>query len=424
MGRRNYLIPFAVIVLIWFCLAARARAPETLSIGDCVSLALARHPLIQSAIQRHRAALARVTQAAAFAPPNLAFDSDLQSRPLNFFNSGEAYLGFSQPVEFPGKRSVRKELASREADEARIDLELVNLDVAYQVEESFHEVALAEERLGYSREDLRLSEDFLKHAQARHQAGDIARVDVLRAQVEVSKAANALKSAEAEVRVAKARLNFLLGHGSAESLVLRIDPRTPFSAFDLPALQSEALQSRPEMHRLEVLLDKELLKEKRAKLSKWPDVDLGFARHRIAGEESSWDFTISVPLPFLLGQPRKAEIAEARLQREALTNESTHLSGLIRLEVEEAYMNAQAADEQIRLIESRILKQAEETHELLLFSYAEREIGGIEMIDARRNLLEARSLYAEAICGYNVALSRLEKSVGRKLTESEEESER
>jgi hypothetical protein len=52
------------------------------------------------------------------------------------------------------------------------------------------------------------------------------------------------------------------------------------------------------------------------------------------------------------------------------------------------YLSAQSADEQIRLIESQVLEQAEEVHELFLFSYQEREIGGIEMIDARRSLLE------------------------------------
>jgi outer membrane protein TolC len=83
--------------------------------------------------------------------------------------------------------------------------------------------------------------------------------------------------------------------------------------------------------------------------------------------------------------------------------------------VEEAYMNAETANNQIRLFEEEILAQAEEVYNMFLFSYQEGEIGGIELIEARRSLLEARTSYADALYNYRVALSALEKSIGQKL---------
>ena len=52
---------------------------------------------------------------------------------------------------------------------------------------------------------------------------------------------------------------------------------------------------------------------------------------------------------------------------------------------------------------------------MFLFSFQEGEIGGIELIEARRTLIEARKSYAGALHNFSVALAALEKSVGQKL---------
>ncbi|HXK61502.1 MAG TPA: TolC family protein [Acidobacteriota bacterium] len=423
MCSKNFTKVWIIVGLVWFNLPVRAEPADALRMRDCVRIALARHLLLQSSTQRHRAVVARVDQAGAVPPPSLAFDSDLQSKPFNFFGSKESYFGITQLFEFPGKRSVRKEIAYREADEAEIEIALLKSEVTYETQMSFYEVLLAEERLKYRREELKLSHEFLEHTRAQHESGEGTRVEVLRAMMEVSKAASALKFAENEVRLARARLNFRLGRPSNQKLQLVLEPRPSLSSFHLYELQEKALSARPELRRQKALVEKEKLRERQARLSKWPDLDLGFARHTLKGEQSTWDVTLAVPLPFLFGQPRKGEMAEARLNREALVAETEHLSNVVRLEVEEAYLNAQGADEQIRLIESQVLKQAEELHDLFLSSDEERENGCIEKIEARRNLLEARNLHAESIHAYLVSLALLEKCVGQTLTEVEREGQ-
>ncbi len=78
-------------------------------------------------------------------------------------------------------------------------------------------------------------------------------------------------------------------------------------------------------------------------------------------------------------------------------------------------MNAVTARNQIKLFEDEILTQAEEVYKMFLFSYQEGEIGGIELIEARRTLIESRVSYADALYNYGVALAGLEKSIGQKL---------
>ena len=83
--------------------------------------------------------------------------------------------------------------------------------------------------------------------------------------------------------------------------------------------------------------------------------------------------------------------------------------------MEEAYANAMMTRNQIDLFEKEILAQAEEAYNMFLFSFQEGEIGGIELIEARRTLIEARKSYADALHNFSVALAALEKSVGQEL---------
>jgi outer membrane protein TolC len=81
--------------------------------------------------------------------------------------------------------------------------------------------------------------------------------------------------------------------------------------------------------------------------------------------------------------------------------------------VEEAYTDVLTASNQIQLFEDEILKEAEEAYNMFQFSYQEGEIGGLELITARRTLVGARLAYADALLNYAVALAAVEKAVGQ-----------
>jgi outer membrane protein TolC len=50
---------------------------------------------------------------------------------------------------------------------------------------------------------------------------------------------------------------------------------------------------------------------------------------------------------------------------------------------------------------------------MFLLIYQQGEIDGIELIEARRTLLETRKSYSDALYNYDLALTALEKSIGQ-----------
>jgi len=404
---------FAAVVL--FSSNPVAGQENSLTIQECVNIALKQNPLVLSSHQQYLAYLARVNQAKAFNQPSLSYDSDLQPQAFNFRDSGESYFGINQGIRFPGKRMLSGKIAKYEANEFRTEIKQLKLDIILQVKDAFFALLLSKEQLLYDEENLKLARDFVAKTEVKFEAGDVAKVEVLRARVEASKAANDKQQTQTQVYLTKARLNFYLAREKNAPLEIRGQLKQPVQQLNLEELQNKAFAFRPEIQKNDFALQREGLKKTLGFMSYLPDFDLGVSRHRIAGEMNTWDVSLSVPVPLFFWQAPKGEIAEAKANINSLKNETEHIKNSILLEVEESFTEAETALNQIEIFEDEIVAQAEEVYKMLLFSYQEGEISGIELIDARRTLIDAKKSYAAAQYNYAVALASLEKAIGENL---------
>ncbi|NIO48701.1 MAG: TolC family protein [Candidatus Aminicenantes bacterium] len=414
MRKKSHAL-FIVVSFSYCSLWCQTPENTALTLEQCISISLQQNPLILSSLQQHQASLARISQAKALPQPSIDIDSDLQPKFFNFRRSAESYIGGSWSLEFPGKRLLRGKIATKESNEIMTEIELLKLDIVFQVKQAFYGLLLAQEKLKYTQQDLELAQDFLKKAEVKYETGDVAKVEVLRARVEAAKAANEVRSVTNEVRLAKATLNFLLARKKYAPLEIKGKLKRPSIRLNVEELIQRAFAFRPEIKKINYSLEKENLIKTQGYLSYLPDFDVGVSKHWIEGEGTYWDVTLSFPIPLFFWQPKKGEIAEAKANIESLKREAEHLKNAITLDVEEAYMNALTAANQIQLFEEEMLTQAEEVYNLFLFSYQEGEIGGIELIEARRTLVETRKSYADALYNYDAFLAALEKSIGQTL---------
>jgi len=194
----------AVLLLFAFLLISilySGQADEELTLTQCINMALKQNPLILSSLEQYQASLARINQAKALAQPSLDYDNDMQPKFFNLKGTGETYLGVSQSLEFPGKRMLRGKIATTESQEILQDIDLLKLDIIFLVKEVFYDLLLAKEKLQYAEQDQQLAQDFLQKAELKYSAGDVAKVEALRAQVEASKAANEIRIAQNEVKL-------------------------------------------------------------------------------------------------------------------------------------------------------------------------------------------------------------------------------
>jgi len=156
------------------------------------------NPLVLSAREEFQASLARISQARALQQPSLNIDSDLQPGITDLRGSQEQYVGIGALVPFPGKTRLRGRIARQESEETQADVDILELDLTFRVTEAFFNLLLTHEKVGYARQNLDFSRDFVEKTELKFAAGDVPQVEVIRARVEAAQAVTELSRTENE----------------------------------------------------------------------------------------------------------------------------------------------------------------------------------------------------------------------------------
>src|SRR4051812_17601652 len=121
---------------------AASGSQSTLTLDDVVRTALAKNPAVQSAAHGVSAQRAKVPQASALPDPTFGIGWMGNPRPFSVQTgdpSSYRSLSAMQTVPFPGKRSLRGQMAGKEVDASQWDSEAVRRGVVANVKAAFYD---------------------------------------------------------------------------------------------------------------------------------------------------------------------------------------------------------------------------------------------------------------------------------------------
>jgi outer membrane protein TolC len=260
-----------------------------------------------------------------------------------------------------------------------------------------------------------LAEDFLKKTQARFEAGDVARLDVIKAQVTLAQAETQLIVNERGIATAAATLNHLLGQPVGTPLqptdTLAVPPALP----ELSTLIPVALASRPDLRIAESQIAGARAATALARESWIPDVIAGALYDQTQAVTPQYFFGLTMAVPIFFWQHTGGFIAEASHREQELTAAAADLRAAVEQDVRTAYATAATALRQARYIADQLLPSAREAYRVASTSYALGGASALEVLDARRSLLDAQSAYADALSLASASRADLERAVGAPL---------
>jgi len=274
------------------------------------------------------------------------------------------------------------------------------------------------------REALVLNQQLLGAARERFKAGDVPRIDVLRAEVEVRRAMNELTVAERERAVAKQELQLLMGQPpnfafQAEGPLLYSLREASLEPARLFALASE---HRPNLKAAEAgvqVVEAELALVRAERL--FPTLRLS-ARYEQARESDSRNqrgiVSFSVPLPLFNRSQGDLEIALAEQAKQAARIDLVKAS--FAKDVSQALDRVLASRQIVEQFTSAILPQQQENFQLLREGYQSGQFSLTETLIAQREFIEGRLGYLDTVVEFNRALAELEEAVGTRLIEAGE----
>lgn len=412
---------------------AATYAGKTLTLDQCIDLALNRNPVNRSLDAGLRAAEENIGEARApyypevglssawrrwqthaFLPnipvPNLATSIG----PIDDYSAG---VSGQWTLFDSGARKSRLEAARRARDSVLAGTVGVRQDLALQVEDTYYRLVAAYEGLDAAREDLKRAEAHRQLAVNLHEAGAAPKADVTRARVLVADARLGLVRAENLVHVRTGALNTLMGL-PVETAVKVQPPAEPIPA--PPVIDAVSAMDTAVEQRVEVTADRDRVREARqtirgAKSAYGPTVyaagKLGWRDSKFWPTDSDWSVGVTLELPLFNGFAREHRLrgAHAELDRRRAELDTTIQS--VRQQVWTAHLNVRESAEALNQARAMLA----DARESLRLTRARYEAGAgtfTDLIDAETSLSHSEFVVVNSRMDFRVALAAFHRATG------------
>jgi outer membrane protein TolC len=338
-------------------------------------------------------------------------------------------LGLSQRLPAARKRRLRREIVAEQADALRARYEDARNGLTRRVRKAYFDIQRLDEALDIAEDNKALAQDLLQTAEARYATGKGLQQDVFRAQVRLSRMVDALVSL-GERRVAAAtRLNRLLYRPPAQELPKL--PRLEQTVVDLENAGERLEERNPRVREAQVSVQQAEIKERLAAAGARPDVMLGL-KYRIRQDvpmdpvrgEDFWSASVGMTLPWVYRHDTvDQEVKAASAAREAAQADLAALLNELAARAEELAVDLGRSTQQIALVETGLLPQAEGALASSRAAYATGRVEFLTVIDNQMNLYSLQLERIRLIAEHERDLAELEYVLGRSLFPASADSE-
>jgi cobalt-zinc-cadmium efflux system outer membrane protein len=413
--------PFLIIAIIAVLLVvSSARADEpTVSLEQLVSELLKNNPDIQAAESKFWAAQARPSQMRTLPDPTVSFVSrNGNGNPTPFTELGKDPLSsvglmWEQEIPFPGKLRLAGEIAQKEADATKADVDRVKWTVISNLKEAYYEYFQTDKSIHVLNDSLGLLKNFEEIARARYSVGDAIQQDVLRAQVEISIQEQRITSMQQEKATAAAEINRLLNRPIDAPLP---DPAelTPTKIVEpMETLQADLASAAPQIRSGQAMVEREQKGLDLAKKQYRPDFMTSVEYANSPNFPDMWeiDFGLRIPIFYKTKQANGVKEAAQNLMR--AQKELRSMQQEIAFSIKNQYLQIQASEKLLKLYSQAVLPQSSLALESSISTYQVGKSDFLTTLSNYTTVLEYRMNYYEELARHETAIARLERAMGR-----------
>jgi outer membrane protein TolC len=408
-----------------------------LTLDEALRLANAQASTYQSAKLNERIAAEDVKQAqAAFLPKVSAPLSYIYTSPAlglppgeprapsfianNAVSEYEGLMNVSGDLDIAGK--LRATLAKNRAllAAAHAGTDVARRALAQAVVEAYFGLALAIAQRGAAEGNLAAAQEFERITGLLLSGGEVAPVDLTRAQLQTISRRDELERARVNEEVAAGSLRVLVGYDftrpiTTTDLALAIPTDSEYQQF-----KADDISRRPEFAQLEQQLRAARQEIKIARADRLPALSYsmngGFDTDSLKGprlkEHTGVSAAISLTIPIFDWGATRSKERQASLRVEVAENERTLAVRGFTQQFYAAKAQAANAAARISLARDGLLK-AQDNLGASIARYRAGEAQIIEVTDAQTTLVTQRSALYQAIFDYQVALARLKQATGQ-----------
>ena len=387
-----------------------------------IAEALQNNPEIQAAYQEREAAQQRIAPAEALDDPMLeagVINAPLASSPFNREDMTMKMIGLSQRLPFPGKRGLRKDVATKDAQAIEHGYQETVNRVIRDLKFAYFDLGLTLEMTKLVEKNKLILEGFLHLAEEHYKVGLGSQADVLKAQTQVSRMQDELLRLARERPVIEAELIRTLGRHTSAAALIPAPPHIHEQLLNLESLRETAFAQRPQLLALQSLIARSEKSIDLARRAYYPDLDVRFSYgqrdNMLDGtrRDDMVSMTVAINLPVWRGNKIEPRIMESQAMREQALNlhqaQRNELAAQLRQQVAVTEQNHKSA----RLYQTTILPQARLTVESALGAYRVNQIDFLTLLDNQMTVFNYEISLVTAMANYNKALAEIDLLIGK-----------
>jgi cobalt-zinc-cadmium efflux system outer membrane protein len=316
----------------------------------------------------------------------------------------------SQPIELGGKRGARIEVASRAQDAAGIELERQRNALRADVIQAFTGAQTAQQRLQLSRQSLQLAEHGVRVAQGRIEAGKSSPVEGTRAQVQLSEVRLELSRSERDQSNAYQQLAQVMGSPLPTSVNVQAAPQG-MPAVPPPTRLLERLNETAELRLATLQIDQREASLGLEKAQRMPDLTVSVGSQYSETERERVNVVgLSMPIPLFNRNQGNVLAAARRADQARDLRNATELR--LRTQIQTTLEQWQTANGEVKAFNQTILPAAQSAVDSATRGFEMGKFGFLDVLDAQRTLISARTQYIQAVAEATDARVRIERIFG------------
>ncbi len=358
-------------------------------------------------------------------------DTDNNLKQSNFLSS--LTLRLNQPLFSINRIQLDLKTAELNFENATRTKTRRELDVIYEVSESFYNLCQNNRNFEIARDDVDQQAKTTATAKQKFEAGLIAEVQYLQMEVDLAEANDRLVSAEASLKRQMDSFKQLIGLESTDEITVQTDFEFTHFDIDIAKAVQEGLKNRSELREREISIEQQKINIKEIDaqnaihgdlsafydLTGVSDSDLGYSTGTYDLFNSSWNdlrrrpknrgvtFTLSVPVWDWGVNNARVERAMAQLKDQQ--NSFDELKKTVERSINDVVTRVRDAENRIE-ISKRRQDLAQRTFDISLERFNIGEITADQLALDRTRLNNAKTAYLTAYINYQLAVADLKRN--------------
>jgi len=403
--------------LIWLCccVPSLAFAEVTFDLKTLLDKAVAENPMMAVSKAQVEAAAAGITVARSFYNPDL----ELMAGPARYRGvptpgATERNYGvtISQPLDFPGTRTSRRELAEQQLTYAEKGIQTTSFDLRNLIKQAYLTVLLRQQILQMLGANLSVLQEIQTKIKRKVEVGEAARYELIKADTELLAAERDYASAQTRIDEAKAILRGMIGN-MPDNFEVKSELPTISELPNITELRQSA-ENNPYLQQLITAKDSAEAKLKLEQALRFPGLTL---KSDFTQDPDLNTFRVGVVLPLPVWNRREGQIAQAAAGVEEADANIRLQKQVLRKEIDSAYQRNVIASNQLKVFENGLLEQSQATLSRAEAAYKFGERGILEYLDAQRVNRDVKRDYLIAKFDYFFSVLQIERFIGSDLVQ-------